>query len=199
MPENHNDFIGLRRSIYHLDSQINLSKAEIESLITHALKEAPSAFNSQSGRLVVLLQNAHKRFWTKTLHELKAVAPQNTHASLEEKISSFAKAYGTILFFEDESVVTELQTTYPLYKDKFPDWSQQANGMLQFAIWSLFAQNQIGASLQHYSPLVENFIYKDYDLPTTWKLYAQMPFGRITAPVDAKEYTPIETRLLIKE
>lgn len=199
MVNNYNDFISQRRSIYHLDSQLKESESEIETLIAHALKESPSAFNCQSSRLVVLFQNAHKRFWTKTLHELKAVAPEKTHTSLEEKITSFSKAYGTILFFEDETVVKKMQTTYPLYKDKFSDWSQQANGMLQFAIWSLFAQNQIGASLQHYSPLVENFIYTDYTIPTDWKLYAQMPFGRITEPAEAKEYIPLEPRMLIRK
>ena len=102
MVNNYNDFISQRRSIYHLDSQLKESESEIETLIAHALKESPSAFNCQSSRLVVLFQNAHKRFWTKTLHELKAVAPEKTHTS-SGRVPS-AKGYR---FYVDELLVED--------------------------------------------------------------------------------------------
>lgn len=192
------DLINKRRSIYNLDNQITIPEEQVTAMISECLKQAPTAFNSQSARLVVLYQNAHKRFWTKTLLELKNVAPANKLIALEQKISSFSRAYGTILFFEDEEIISFLQQNYPDYKENFPLWSLESNGMLQYSLWCMFAESDIGASLQHYSPLVENFIYTDYQIPASWKLLAQMPFGRITAPAEEKEYQPLEPRLQIK-
>ena len=46
--------ISQRRSIYNLGSQIPLSQQEIISLVENGLKQCPSAFNSQPGRIVLL-------------------------------------------------------------------------------------------------------------------------------------------------
>ncbi len=50
--------------------------------------------------------------------------------------------------------------------------------MHQFAIWMHY--EGIGASLQHYNPLVEcKMTSKEFNIPKSWKLIAQMPFGDI--------------------
>lgn len=35
----------------------------------------------------------------------------------------------------------------------------------------------LGASLQHYNPLIDDEVRKRWSLPREWKLIAQMPFG----------------------
>ena len=50
------------------------------------------------------------------------------------------------------------------------------------------AEQGIGASLQHYNPLIDDDIKKEFDLPAEWTLRAQMPFGSIEAPAGDKEF-----------
>ena len=54
---------------------------------------------------------------------------------------------------------------FPLYKDNFPIWSLQANGMLEFAVWTSLEAEGLGASLQHYNPLVDDGVKKAWSLP----------------------------------
>ncbi|WP_235899137.1 hypothetical protein [Suipraeoptans intestinalis] len=35
----------------------------------------------------------------------------------------------------------------------------------------------IGASLQHYNPVIDDMVRERYKLPKTYRLVAQMPFG----------------------
>ena len=67
--------------------------------------------------------------------------------------------------------------------------------MLQFALWCLFAEHNIGASLQHYSPLVDAFVQKEWLISPEWQLIAQMPFGNITATPDEKDFLPLAERI----
>jgi predicted oxidoreductase (fatty acid repression mutant protein) len=48
--------------------------------------------------------------------------------------------------------VKGLQDKFPLYKDNFPLWSLHSTGMMQYVVWTSFAVEGMGASLQHYSP-----------------------------------------------
>jgi hypothetical protein len=62
----------------------------------------------------------------------------------------------------------------------FPVWSENATGMLQFAIWTALASEGMGASLQHYGAYSEEIsanVLKEFNLPSTWKNTAMMPFG----------------------
>lgn len=186
-----------RRSVYGLDDKVELTEPQIAELINHAVKNCPTAFNSQSSRVLVLFNEHQKKFWHLTLNELKKITPAEKFSNTQKKIASFAAARGTILFFEDTSVITGLQKNFPLYKDNFPVWSQQGNAMLQYAVWCLLADNEIGASLQHYSPLVDEFVRREWKLPAEWKLIAQMPFGRITELPGAKEFLPLAERIKI--
>mgnify|MGYP001852288703 CR=1 FL=1 len=43
-------------------------------------------------------------------------------------------------------------------------------------------------SLQHYNPLIDEAIHQAFDLPETWKLRAEMPFGSIETPAGEKDY-----------
>ena len=110
-------------------------------------------------------------------------------------MNAFKSGYGTVLYFEDSEVVEELQEKFALYKENFPIWSQQSSGMLQFAIWTALEIEGFGATLQHYNPLIDEEVRKEWGVPENWKLIAQMPFGKPVVPAGEKEYQPLENRV----
>lgn len=191
------DVIEKRRSIYHLNRKISLSEHDFGSLIENCIKFAPSAFNSQTARVVILFGENHQKLWQIVRDILQKIVPEDKFASTATKIESFAAGFGTILFFEDQSAVAELQQKFPLYADRFPIWSEQGAGILQFVVWAALAEQNIGASLQHYNPLIDDEVRRSFNLPNTWKLNAQMPFGGIGQPAEPKTFKPLDERLKI--
>ena len=186
-----------RRSIYALGKENRVSKEKINDLVNFAVLHTPSAFNSQSARIVVLHDTDSSKLWNLTRGVLRKIVPADAFESTEAKLTSFDSGYGTILFFEDQNVVNDLMKNFPLYKDNFPVWSLESNGMLQFVIWTSLATEGIGASLQHYNPLIDADVKKTWDIPESWKLLAEMPFGTIAAPAGDKEYIPTVERVRI--
>ncbi|MCX7711554.1 MAG: nitroreductase family protein [Clostridia bacterium] len=184
-----------RRSIYGISKEAVTSDEKILDILHHAVKYAPSAFNSQSGRAVLLLGDQHNKLWDITKEALRKIVPPESFGSTEEKINSFRNGYGSILFFEDQSVVEGLQSQFPLYKDNFPVWSQHSSGMLQYIVWTSLEIEGFGSSLQHYNPLIDEEVKREWKLPDKWKLIAQMPFGKITAPAQEKDFKPLEERV----
>ena len=81
----------------------------------------------------------HKKLWEITLNVLKGIVPAEQFAATEGRINGFANGHGTVLFFEDETVVTELQAKFPLYQDRFPQWSQHASVRFLSFPWNLRA------------------------------------------------------------
>lgn len=171
-----------RRSFYALGSEKIVAEDEIIRVVRSALRNVPSAFNSQSTRIAVLFGDSHKKLWNIVKDVLRTQVPPEFFPKTEEKIDkSFAAGYGTILYFEDMSVVRSLQEQYPLYGGNFPVWSQQTSAMHQFAIWTMLADLGLGVSLQHYNPLIDDCVRKEWNLSEDWQMVAQMPFG---APLD---------------
>ncbi|MFI0472530.1 nitroreductase family protein [Halomonas sp. HMF6819] len=166
-----------RRSQYAIGKDISLSQDEASKLIQQAVKLAPTSFNSQSSRAVILFNEQHDRFWEIVMDTLREMVPPESFDATEKKVNGFAAGAGTVLFFEEQDVVRNLQEKFPLYADNFPVWSDQASGIAQFAVWTALAQANIGASLQHYNPIIDEAVAKEWNLPATWKLRAQMPFG----------------------
>ncbi|MBR3631732.1 MAG: hypothetical protein IKN49_01505 [Elusimicrobiaceae bacterium] len=52
--------------------------------------------------------------------------------------------------------------------------------------------------MQHYNPLIDTTVAALFQVASEWKLIAQMPFGRPTAPADEKSYAPLSSRLRIE-
>lgn len=183
-----------RRSIYHLSAETTLRDEKLSKLMEDALRHTPSPFNSQSARVVLLVKAQHRKLWEIVKKALQSVVPAEQFGQTEQKIDSFAAGYGTVLYFEDQAVVEGLQANFPLYKDNFPLWSHQSSGMLQYVIWTCLAAEGMGASLQHYNPLIDEAVRQEWQLPESWQLIAQMPFGRATEPAQAKFTAPLEER-----
>ncbi|MDD2241741.1 MAG: nitroreductase family protein, partial [Bacteroidales bacterium] len=54
-----------------------------------------------------------------------------------------------------------------------------------------------GANLQHYNPLIDKEVAREWNLPETWKLVAEMPFGTPSGEPGAKEFKPVDDRVKI--
>ena len=185
-----------RRSVYALGKNLPISEQDALEIIDNAVKYSPSAFNSQTAHAVVLLGENHQKLWDITFGELEKLLPnEEAKAATKGKIDSFAAAYGTILFFEDHDVVKGLQEQFPAYAENFPIWSEQAHGINLYAVWLALAEQNIGMNVQHYNPLVDEKVAAKYNLPSTWKLRAQAPFGSVVAPAGDKEYMADQDRV----
>ncbi len=180
--------IKARRTQYALGKTLPLSQQDTAALIQEAVRHSPSSFNSQSSRAVILFGAQSEAFWALVGNALRKIVPADAFAATERKIAGFAAGAGTVLFYEDQDVVKGLQQQFPLYADNFPVWSEQASGMAQFAVWTALANAGIGASLQHYNPLADDAAAARWDLPASWKLRAQMPFGSNEAPFPEKDF-----------
>lgn len=195
---NFTDLQEKRRTIYALGKNVNLSNQELVTIIEEAIKNSPSAFNSQSSRALILFGQESEDFWNVlTANELEKVTPAEAFENTKAKLASFAAGVGTILFFEDQDVVKGLQENYALYADNFPTWSEQAHGIALYSTWMALAEVGVGASVQHYNPLVDQELAVKYDLPTNWKLRAQVPFGSIEAPAGEKTFMNDEDRFKV--
>ena len=184
-----------RRSFYSISSKSPIADEEIKSLIDTAVLSVPSAFNSQSTRLVLLLNEHHVRFWDIVKDTLKGIPDSKAFEGTKAKIENcFQAGYGTVLFFEDQSIVKKLQEAFSLYKDNFPVWSNQTSAMHQYAVWLMLEEAGFGASLQHYNPLIDNAVLNEWNLSPDWKLIAQMPFGAPTEQPGNKEVKPLDGR-----
>ena len=190
--------IALRRSIYDLGNTLPVSKDEVTKTVQEAVRTSPSPFNSQSARAVILYGEESKKLWKIVLDALLKIVPSEQVADTKSKIASFDSGAGTVLVFEEMAVVKKLQDDMPLYKENFALWSHHGTGLTQFSIWSALANIKVGASLQHYGNLIEDDVKQAWDLPATWSLIAQMPFGSIKSPAGEKTFQPIEERVLVR-
>ena len=195
MSKNFYEALKERRSIYAISKETTVSNERIQEVINEAVLHTPSAFNSQSARVVVLFGENHNKLWDITEASLKKIVPEENFAPTKEKIDSFRNGYASVLFFEDQNVVKNLQEQFSLYKDNFPVWSQQSSGMRQYVIWTSLAVEGLGASLQHYNELIEEDVAKEWNIPSGWKLVAQMPFGKPVAGAGEKEFLPLDERV----
>jgi len=184
-----------RRSYYAISKEQVISDEKIQQIVNEAVLHTPSSFNSQSTRVVVLLNDNHDKVWDITAAELKKIVPAENFASTEEKLNSFKAGYGTVLFFEDQEVIEGLQKAFELYAENFPVWANQTNAMHQLVSWTALEEVGFGASLQHYNPLIDEAVAAEWNIPSTWKLIAQMPFGKPTAQPGEKEFKPLEDRV----
>lgn len=186
-----------RRSVYEIGKEPVIPDEEILALIRHSVRHAPSANNSQGARLLVLLGKEHDKLWDIVMETLRAIVPPEKFARTETKINSFKAGYGTVLFFEDQDTVGRLQQKLPTYRETFPKWALQSNGMLQYSIWISLEKAGFGASLQHYNPLIDEKVKSTWDIPASWSLLAEMVFGKPYAIPEPKDSLSLEERVRV--
>ena len=186
-----------RRTQYALGNDVDLSQDELTALIQEAIRQAPSSFNSQSSRAVILFGEESKKFWHLTQEALRPLVPEDAFEATATKLQSFAAGVGTVLFYEEQEVVKGLQAQFPLYADNFPVWSEHSTGIAQFAVWTALSEANVGASLQHYNPVVDAAAAQAWDIPESWTLRAQMPFGSHEADFGDKTFMNDDERFKV--
>lgn len=192
------DALANRRSYYAISPKSPISDREIENIVETVLTYVPSAFNSQSTRMVLLLGEHHLKLWEMVKDTLKKKMSAEAFVQTEAKIdNSFASGYGTILFFEEQEIVEYLQKSFPTYKENFPVWSHHTSAMHQLAAWVMLEDAGFGVSLQHYNPLIDEKVLEAWDLPQSWTLVAQMPFGLPTGEISEKEIDDLNKRMKV--
>lgn len=192
------DLLKKRRSYYNIGRDITLQDQELEDMIGQIVHYSPSAFNSQSTRVLLLLGDKHEAFWNGTEEILKAKTKKD-FSETQAKMKSFRDGYGTVLFFEEMDTVHGLEEQFPSYAANFLPWSDQANAMVQIGVWLALRDKEIGASLQHYNPIVDKMVQETFKVPENYRLVAQMPFGSIKEEPEAKDKKDLSERFRVEK
>ena len=192
------DLITKRRTIYAIGKNVEQSPEYLTDLIQNAIKQSPSSFNSQSSRAVILFNGEHEKFWGFVADKLKSYAKdEESAAKTTAKMATFAAGTGTVLFFEDQNVVKGLQEQFPSYAENFPIWAEHSTAIAQFSTWTALHTEGLGASLQHYNPIVDEQVHAEWDIPENWKLRAQLVFGSVEGEARAKDFMPDQDRFKV--
>jgi hypothetical protein len=166
-----------RRTVYSLTSKSSIPDERIVEIVQHSVLHSPTAFNSQSNRAVVLFGQNHTKLWDIVAESLKKILPADKFEGSVGKIRSFQAGYATILYFIDTKVVKDFEKKFVSYASNFEPWSLQSVGILQSNVWVALAKEGVGASLQHYSNLIEDEVRTTFKVPEEWSLIAQQPIG----------------------
>lgn len=188
------DMLAKRRSVYNLNKQLPISYDKVIELITDAVMYVPDAFNMKSQCILFVDGDNNVKFWDDVYDSLCAATGQTLS---RDRTDSFKAGYGTILYFYDRDIVEKYKKQFPLYTENFDNWANQSNAMLQFAIWTGLASVGIGASLQHYNPVIDSMVRKMFSVPENWVLTAQMPFGGIAIAPEQKQDDDIASRIKV--
>ncbi|GLA39003.1 hypothetical protein AnigIFM63309_006329 [Aspergillus niger] len=192
-----------RHSIYKLGRNSPVPDSKIEELVNQAILNVPSAFNTQSTRLIVLLHKEHERLWDITMDLFQArvkegTLPEETWKNqTQPKLQGMKNGMGTILFYEDPEHIKPFQEKFPAYKDQFEPWAHHTNAMHQYFLWIGLESLGFGANLQHYNPLIDSAVAKQWDIPTDWRLISQLVFGSPEVEGQEKPKKPVEERVKV--
>ncbi|KAJ9496239.1 putative nitroreductase [Exophiala xenobiotica] len=178
-----------RRSIYTLSKETTIPDSKIEEIVKFAVTWAPSSYNVQSARAVVLLHAEHDKLWaTVKKHMDQVPMDEGIKGYLAGRINGFSSSYGTVLWFEDQAALDALGEKNPMVVPLLTE------------SWAALEAEGLGASLQHFNfhPGIVADVKSTWGLPETWKLKSQLVFGKPTGPPQDKTFEPIEKRVFVK-
>ncbi len=78
-----------RRTYYGINKEVQVSDEKIKEIVEFTVKHTPSAFNSQTARLVVLFGEAHDKLWDITTETLRKVVGDGDFSGTQQKMDSF--------------------------------------------------------------------------------------------------------------
>lgn len=191
-----------RRTVRALQPISTLPDRDIIDLASDALLYVPSAFNSQSTRLTIHFSEAHRKLWSITGTALETyLGADRYNAVSADRINAYGQGYGTILFWDDMDVIEQMRKgAAEHYKDKVDEWGHQSNGMHQYYLWVALEAHGLGVNVQHYNPLIDEQVRKEWGVSGSWKLRAQMVFGlpkKGTVLEEKEQKVAMEERLRI--
>ena len=191
------DLQAKRRSTYVIGKNTDLSQEEISQAIREAMKNVPTSFNSQTSRLVIVFDEANERVWKEIYDVQKDVLDEATWGMMGPVIEGAGQGVGTVLFFEDRDAV---KAGIPVDENRQSLYKQDNSSNAQYAVWLTLAELGLGGTLQHFNiGYEEGFdkVFRDmFDLPESYEMVAQMPFGSIEQEYEAKDY--IDSHILVQ-
>ena len=186
-----------RKSVQKLGKKLPHEPAYLIELIQSAVKSSPSVINSQTTRIVILLEKAHADFWNLVKEIQRTQVPEQFFSAIEHKIDQSLAAYGTVLFFEDQSILQNLQKNLAINAEQLPSWSAHSAGMAQYAVWTALADEGIGAHFNYYNPAIDYRVSQHLQINPHWKLQTQMVFGSIEQVIENTTMLPNEAEFMV--
>ena len=188
----------MRRSIYALGRNVKQTPDEVADFIKQTVKWTPSPFNNQTTRVVMLFNQNQTKLWNIVGNVLEdKIGKDRFQSGTAQKIQGFKDGWASLLFFTDVNTVKKFQKQFAAYAKKFPLWAQQAQGNAQYAVWTGLAENQIGANLQHYNPLIDGQVAEAFNVPKDWRLESEMVIGSIEKPAGQKSFLDDDQRFKV--
>lgn len=111
------DVVAARRSFYTLSNATTISDSRIEEVVKFAVKHAPSSYNVQSARAVILFKTEHSQLWDIVKKHMEvALASMDTGVQkhVMDRITGYNGSYGTVLWFEDQASLELLKEKNPM-------------------------------------------------------------------------------------
>ncbi|KAJ3125329.1 hypothetical protein HK100_010868 [Physocladia obscura] len=197
MPSVFQSIVATRRS--HRDTilpESTVFDSELEDLVKFALDNSPSYFNSQGSRAILVVKEDHQKLWDAAKESAKAVQSGEYLEGTLAKIDGWRNGYGTILIYDDEENLKGFQAKIPPLAEIFVEHQAHSSGILQFVLWTSLSEKGLGGSLQHQQALVQDYAKQAFGVADSWKLVAQIPFGKIKegTVLPDRVNAPIETR-----
>ena len=85
-----------RRTIYQLQKKSPISDERIKEILTFAIKDVPSSFNSQSSRIIALLHDQHDKFWDIVEDKLRPLVDKDNWQKTADRVAGFRQGYATV-------------------------------------------------------------------------------------------------------
>lgn len=188
-----------RRTSYALGKNTDFSQEEIVTAIRDTIKNVPSAFNSQTTRAVVIFDEANKKFWQHIYDVQKDVLPEQMWEMMSGVMEGARdNAIGTVLFFEDRDAIEVM----PANDERKATYKEHNAAIAQYSVWLRLTEMDLGGSLQHlnvgYDQGFDKATREMFDLPDSFEMIAQMPFGSIEAPAGEKDHIDTNTQVQVK-
>ena len=122
-----------------------LIRVEIENIVKFAVKNIPSAFNSQSTRMVLLLGEQHVKLWNIVKDTLRKIVPAEAFKTTENKID---KSFASGFCLKNGKSWRDYRNHSQLIKRNFP---YGHNKLLQCINWPCGPCWRMSASVPHYN------------------------------------------------
>ena len=193
------DLAAKRRSIYHIGKNTDHSSKEIVDALKAVLKDVPTAFNSQTSRIVIAFGDKHQALWDEIYQVQEGVLEGDMWEQMSGVIQGAKEGLGTILFFEDLNEVENM----PANPERSIAYKENNSANHQYAAWLTLAELDLGATLQHfnigYEQGFDKSIRQMFDLPDSYAMLAQMPFGSVETPAGDKDYIDQDEKVRVYE
>lgn len=96
------ELVKARRTYYNLKAESPISDDAVERIVRESILHAPSSFNTQTTRVVLLLKEEHRRIWDISISTMQALVAAGRMSKemfenhTKPKLDSFRAAYGTV-------------------------------------------------------------------------------------------------------